>query len=96
MKETVKFIPTMYPVLIVLVIDGLAMGFYSSEIPHLIPSDTPSDIVDKMTGITNISMGVGATLCGFLSGFISDKLGELKTGRIGLGIYFFSCLVVVV
>ena len=39
-KETFKFIPVMFPVIMILIIDGLSLGVYSSQIAHLIPEDT--------------------------------------------------------
>ena len=40
-------------------------------------------------------MGVGATVGGFLSGFISDRIGELRSGRLGLAAWVGSCGIVV-
>lgn len=36
LKQVLHFFPKMRMLLFVLVIDGVALGFYSSEIPHLI------------------------------------------------------------
>ena len=46
-------------VLLVLVIDGLALAFYSSEIPHLFPDDVDDDLLSKPAGLAVISMGIG-------------------------------------
>lgn len=90
-KGTVAYIPKMYPVLLLLVIDGLSLGIYSSEITHLIPPDTPSEDVNKIAGITMITLGVGSTIGGFISGIAADKTGMIIAGRLGLTTVALSC-----
>ena len=92
-RGTIAFIPTMYPVLVILFIDGLSLAVYSSEISHLLPPDTPKDDKNKLAGIATISLGTGAAIGGYLSGFISDKVGGLLAGRIGLCSWLVSCAV---
>lgn len=90
-KGTVGYIPTMYPVLAILVIDGISLGIYSSEITHLIPPDTPADQVNKMAGVTLIALGVGSTIGGYISGIVADKAGTVVAGRLGLLTLLLSC-----
>lgn len=81
----------MYPVLLILVIDGLSLGIYSSEITHLIPPDTPSEDVNKIAGVTMITLGVGSTIGGFVSGIAADRIGTIVAGRLGLASVVLSC-----
>lgn len=39
-----------------------------------------------------ITLGVGSTFGGFLSGWFADKVGTLVSGRSGLVLYSLSCL----
>jgi predicted MFS family arabinose efflux permease len=93
-RGTIAYIPVMYPVLLVLVIDGLSLAFYSSEIPHLFPDDTDKDILNKLAGLAVISMGLGSTIGGYLCGIIADKKNNLFSGTTGFLGFIFSCLVV--
>lgn len=81
----------MYAVLIMMMMDGLATAIYSSEVTKLVPSDTAPDMVDKMAGITMISLGVGSVIGGFISGVIADKKGGLFAGRLGLVFWVLCC-----
>jgi len=93
-KGTIAYIPTMYPVLLVLVIDGLSLAFYSSEIPHLFPYEPDKDLLNKLAGLAVISMGVGSTIGGYLCGLVADKKGSRFAGDVGLYGFVFSCAVV--
>ncbi len=81
----------MYPIILFLVVDGISLGIYSSEITHLIPSDVDPDSVNKIAGIAMITLGVGSILGGFLSGKISDKLGTINAGRLAICFFLGSC-----
>ena len=93
-KGTIAYIPVMWPVLLVLVIDGLALAFYSSEIPHLFPDGVDDDLLNKLAGLAVISMGIGSTISGFLCGIIADRRGDLLAGTLGLVSFMTSCSVV--
>ena len=93
-KNTLAFIPRMKAVLLMLVIDGLSLAVYSSQITHLIPRDTPQESLNKLAGLSTISLGVGATIGGFLSGAAADRLGGLVSGRICLFVWVISCVTV--
>jgi predicted MFS family arabinose efflux permease len=90
-RGTLASIPEMYPVLLVLVIDGVSLGVYSSEITHLIPKDTDPDLVNKVAGVAMIVLGVGSTVGGFACGKVADWAGGLFAGRLGLGCWVGSC-----
>ena len=70
--------------LVLLIIDGIALGFYSSEIPHLIHSNASKSEINKLAGYLLISLGVGATVGGLILGKISDLQSTLFTGRLTL------------
>lgn len=84
--KVLRFFPKMKMLLSVLILDGVCLGVYSSEIPHLIFADpgTSKEDVNKLAGYLMIALGVGATLGGLLFGKISDKMTTLFTGRLGL------------
>ena len=81
----------MYAVLILIVMDGIATGVYSSSIPSLVPPDIDDDMVNKIAGITMISLGVGSVIGAFLNGKAVDRLGELLSGKLGLLFWIISC-----
>lgn len=81
----------MFSVLPILIIDGISLGIYSSEITHLIPSSVPKDLLNKYAGYSMISLGTGSTIGGFLSGKCADKLGTIISGRMGLGFFLLGC-----
>lgn len=91
-KGTISFIPTMKAVLLVLLLDGFALGIYSSEITKLLPEEPDPDYLNKLAGLAMITLGVGSTFGGLLSGWVADKSGTLVSGRSGLILYFLSCL----
>lgn len=90
-KGTLGFIPKMWAVLLMMVIDGLSLGVYSSQIPHLMPPDIESTMVNKVAGIAMITLGIGAVCGGFLCGPLSDRKGSLLAGRVGLFCWLGSC-----
>jgi predicted MFS family arabinose efflux permease len=71
-------------VLLILVIDGVSLGIYSSEIPHLIFSDADKSEINKLAGYLMIALGAGATIGGLILGKIGDRKSTLFTGRLGL------------
>ena len=81
----------MYAVLMFLVIDGIAFGFYSTQITKLIPPDVQKDMINKIAGITMIILGTGASIGSIVVGLVADKLGGLMAGRIGLGLFVLNC-----
>lgn len=93
-KGTIAYIPVMYPVLVFLVIDGLSLAFYSSEIPHLFPNDIDKDTLNKLAGLAVVCMGAGSTIGGYLCGIVADKKGSQIAGDKGLVSYFISCAIV--
>ena len=81
----------MYAVLVMMMMDGLATAVYSSEVTKLVPSDTAPDMVDKIAGITMISLGVGSVIGGFICGVVADKKGGMFAGRLGLILWIACC-----
>jgi hypothetical protein len=86
-----RFFPKMKMLLPLLIVDGVSLGIYSSEIPHLIFSDASKTEINKLAGYLMISLGAGATIGGVLLGKISDKMSSLFTGRLGLGLAVVGC-----
>lgn len=78
------FFPKMKILLLLLIIDGISLGFYSSEITHLIHSNADKSQINKLSGYLLISLGVGATIGGLILGKISDLKSTLFTGRLSL------------
>lgn len=93
LKQVLHFFPKMRMLLLVLVIDGVALGFYSSEIPHLIfvEEGTSKDDLNKLAGYLMISLGIGSTLGSTLFGKIADKKDTLFTGRLSLALTVLGC-----
>jgi len=91
--KVLKFFPKMKMLLTVLILDGVCLGVYSSEIPHLIFAEpgTSKEDINKLAGYLMIALGFGATLGGLLFGKISDKMTTLFTGRLGLTLGIVSC-----
>jgi MFS family permease len=81
----------MFSVLPILIIDGISLGIYSSEITHLIPSSVPKDLLDKYAGYSMISLGTGSTIGGYLCGKFADKFGTIISGRIGIALFLLGC-----
>jgi MFS family permease len=81
----------MFSVIPFLIIDGISLGIYSSEITHLIPKSIEKDFVNKFAGYCMISLGTGATIGGFLCGKWADKLGTISCGRAGLAFFLLGC-----
>lgn len=89
--RVLRFFPKMKMLLPVLIVDGISLGIYSSEIPHLIFSDASKAEINKLAGYLMISLGTGATLGGILLGKISDRKSTLFTGRLGLLLAILGC-----
>ena len=70
-------------VLLVLVIDGLALALYSSEISHLFPDDVDDDLLSKPAGLAVISMGIDP--------IIADRRDDIFAGTLGLVSFMVSC-----
>ncbi len=96
MRKLWHFYPLMFTVFPILLIDGLCLGVQSSEITHLIPKSVPKDLLDKYAGICTISLGLGSTLGGILTGKITDKWGTKISGRLGLLGFLVGCIVCII
>lgn len=81
----------MYSVIPMLIIDGMCLGVYSSEITHLIPHDVPKDLVNKYAGYSMISLGFGSIIGGFLCGKFVDHWGTVISGRLGVFLFLIGC-----
>ena len=82
----------MSSILFILIIDGLCYGIHISEITHMIPVDTPTEMMNLYAGYCNIALGVGASLGGYISGKLGDYMGGRKSGALGIGLFMLGCL----
>lgn len=82
--KVLHFFPKMKMLLLVLIIDGVSLGVYSSEIPHLIFSSGDKSEINKLAGYLMIFLGAGATIGGLILSKIGDTKSTLFTGRLGL------------
>ena len=69
-------------VLPILLIDGMSLGIYSSEIHKLVPPSTEKELLNKYAGYLLIGLGTGATVGGFFLSWIGDKVSSYWTGRV--------------
>lgn len=86
----------MSSILCILVIDGLCYGIHISEITHMIPPNTPQEKLNLYAGFCNIALGCGASLGGWISGQIANKLGGKKSGDIGIGMFLLGSILVLI
>ena len=84
LSKVLHFFPKMKMLFLVLIIDGVSLGVYSSEIPHLIFSDGDKSEINKLAGYLMIFLGAGATVGGLVLSKIGDSKSTLFTGRLGL------------
>ena len=85
----------MKAVLIMLGIDGVALGFVSSMILHLIPSTGNLNHDHSRAGVLQIFMGTGACIGGFFSGFLTDKFRTRLVGYFSLTLMVSACLLTI-
>lgn len=81
----------MWMVLPILLVDGVSLGIYSSEIPKLVPTTVSKDMVNRYAGYLLISLGAGATLGGFVLSWISDRVSSYFTGRLSIILFVLGC-----
>lgn len=74
----------MRSILCLLIIDGVCYGFHISEITHMIPRDTPADRLNLYAGYCNVALGCGASLGGWVSGWLGDRLSSRRSGNLGI------------
>lgn len=84
----------MSSILCILVIDGLCYGIHISEIAHMIPQGVPEDKLNLYAGFCNIALGCGASLGGWISGLVSNKLGSKRSGDVGICMFLLGSLLV--
>ena len=65
--QVFRYYPQMSSILFILIIDGLCYGIHISEITHMIPADTPLNMMNLYAGYCNVSLGCGASLGGYMS-----------------------------
>jgi MFS family permease len=82
----------MSSVLFILIIDGICYGIHISEIAHMIPPNIDSNLLNLYAGYCNIALGCGASLGGYISGKIGDKIGSKNSGYLGLSFFFAGCM----
>ena len=82
----------MSPVLPLIIINGMVMGFVSASFFHLLPPNTNND---QNISIALICFGIGAMLGGSVAGFLVDKIGIRKTGKLSFILYEVVLLIVV-
>ena len=75
----------MYPVLPLIIITGMTMGFVSGSLSHLLPKNI-SD-ADKNISTALIFFGLGTFTGGSITGFIVDRIGIKKGGKLNLIFY---------
>jgi sugar phosphate permease len=88
-----RYYPKMISVLFILLIDGVCLGIYSSQITHMIPYENDLSVRNKKAGFCTILLGVGATIGGFLSGYLSDKMKIINAGKISIFFFIMGCIV---
>ena len=81
----------MKAVMILIIMDGIATGVYSSSIPSLVPPGYDDDTANKIAGITMVSLGVGSVIGAYFNGKFTDKVGYLLSGKIGIFFWVISC-----
>jgi len=59
----------------------------------MIPTDTPDNLMNLYAGFCNVSLGCGASLGGYISGWFGDKIGSKKSGILGLIFFLFGCAI---
>lgn len=82
--KVLHFFPKMKMLLLVFVTNGISLGVYSSEIPHLIFSNGDKSEINKLTGYLMLFLGAGSTIGGLILSKIGDTKNTLFTGRLGL------------
>lgn len=82
----------MFSILFILIIDGLCYGIHISEITHMIPNDTPDEMMNLYAGYCNIALGMGASLGGYISGKSGDYMGSRRSGALGIAFFMIGCL----
>jgi sugar phosphate permease len=88
-----RYYPKMKSVIFILLIDGVCLGIYSSQITHLIPYENDLNLRNKKAGFCTIFLGIGATIGGFMSGYLSDKMKIVNAGKASILFFLLACLV---
>lgn len=82
----------MWPVLCMLLLDGVVLGMYTNQVIRLMPSESDELKRNRLAGIITIFIGLGCMSGGYLSGVLSDRFGLLDTGRFTLSFYILSAV----
>ena len=89
--STLKFYPTMLPVLGLIFIDGINLAVQSSTIIHLITKTKDKTHDDLLSGFAIISYGFGSLIGGYVGGKLCDKF-QLKTvAFVGVLLFGLCC-----
>lgn len=56
----------------------------------MIPQDTPQEKLNLYAGFCNIALGCGASLGGWISGYIANRLGGKKSGNVGISMFLMG------
>lgn len=76
--------------LLAIILDGFFTAFMATNFSNFLPCPLKSTF---NLGLLHISNGVGAIFGGYLSGYLSDKVGPLKEGVI---LFVFTSLVLLI
>ena len=83
----------MSPLLPLIAIDGLILGFTSTSLSKLVPSSDSIHQKSLQAGFCVTIFGFGTILGGFLSGYLSNKLNIHITGKLSIILYAICCLI---
>jgi len=78
-----KFYPKMKYIILAIALDGIMLGFVTSNFSNMLPESVRDDL---HLGIMLMIHGVGGIIGGYLSGFLSDTIA---VPRVGILCFFF-------
>ena len=90
--STLKFYPTMLPVLGLIFVDGMNIGIQSNTLIHLIVKTDDKAHDDLLSGIAIISFGAGSLIGGYTGGKLCDKFRLKRVALVGVLLYVLCCL----
>ena len=90
--STLRFYPTMLPVLGLVLTDAMNYCIQISVLYRLVPKSADQETNDLLTGLGIICFGVGCIVGGFLGGKLCDKFQLKKVASFGALLYGLCCL----
>ena len=89
--STLKFYPTMLPILGLVFLDGTNIAINASTIIHLITKTDDKDHDDLFAGIAIITFGFGSLIGGYVGGKLCDKFRLRRVALVGVLLYGIMC-----